>query len=120
VLSVATPTDPGLTIGLTGQRVLNIKRGNRMMTLNRGKFLKDGRPVPLEFGNAEQINLLKKAEALAEGVLCIDRFHCLCGYVFTSFRNTDLDLVKIIKCPTCSLRYKVDTEEGIMVITLKK
>jgi hypothetical protein len=79
------------------------------MNLIKGKFYLDGKAVPLEFGNKDQIQLLEKAAALNGGgvALMIVRipegistyFHCLCG------EHHAPELNKKFKCK-CGLSYK--------------
>lgn len=88
------------------------------MTLNRGKFYKDGVQVPLEFGNKEQIRLLQKGEEFKKGFwVPLGTFNCLCGYQIslTDFRNGK---TVCYKCYNIYLMQE-DEEDGSLIIKLK-
>jgi hypothetical protein len=80
-----------------------------MMTLVKGKFYKDGKVSPLEFGNKDQIQLLEKAAALnGDGVAIAivslpngisTYFHCLCG------KHHAPEVNKKFTCE-CGLKYR--------------
>lgn len=97
-----------------------------MMTLIEGKFYKDGVPVPPEFGNKEQINLIKeheqKVEALNTDGWEVDvtieysyvvTFKCICGTELTIREESDDDmdqscvLGKTCTCHKCKKKYRV-------------
>lgn len=93
------------------------------MTLIKGKFYQDGKCVPIEFGNKEQIQLLEKAEALnGDGVVLAivelpggisTYFHCLCG------ENHQPDIGQKFTCK-CGLKYKCHDQYFLPVIKLSK
>jgi len=90
------------------------------MTFKNGKFYNDsGEVVPLEFGNHEQIGLLKRADDLKEGVWSpFGKVRCLCGTVI-DYKESDIGTN--IKCPSCDNTFSVreDEEEGFVLIKMK-
>jgi hypothetical protein len=100
------------------------------MTIRQGKFYNGDILVPLEFGNKEQIALLKRVELLRkEGeeveleIFLVDDvelerdgeyypFDCLCGcsIVFTN-------KLKKHQC-SCGLKYEARTEDGLFIAYL--
>lgn len=102
-----------------------------MMTLRSGKFYKDGVQVPVEFGNLEQIKLLKKVEELrSEGDdvhynLDSDGdgsvwYNCVCGHIVPfEYDYDDMDGVKS-NC-SCGLCYYIKADdENYLTVFLKK
>jgi hypothetical protein len=76
-----------------------------MLTLLRGKFYNsDGKPVPIEHGNKEQIQILERANALRSGVMMFgSTFMCLCGHsIVIAFSNG-----KRKRCEKCHQRYEL-------------
>jgi hypothetical protein len=79
------------------------------MTLIKGKFYLNGKAVPIEFGNKEQIQLLEKAAALNGDCVAIaivslpdgpsTYFHCLCGEIHAPILN------KKFTCK-CGIKYR--------------
>jgi len=89
-----------------------------MMTLKHGSFYKDGIKVPIEFGNNEQIQLLKTAEILRnEGTMCLEHFVCLCGW-----HNdlTEMEFGEKFRCKMCSQKYIFleDEEWGLPIVKM--
>jgi hypothetical protein len=96
------------------------------MTYKAGKFYNEvGDAIPLEFGNKDQIDLMKKAEALNEGVLAyIDEsgdddetaleYTCLCGcrfrreYKLAEWNEFQKDN---FTCAGCGCKYILDGEK---------
>ena len=74
-----------------------------MITLKHGKFFNNGEPMPIEFGNSEQIHVLNRSRSLFEFGEEMDMYpngdgknitgfyhgiRCLCGHVI-SFKTPD-------------------------------
>lgn len=75
------------------------------MTYKHGKFFNAaGSPVPLEFGNKEQLKIIAKAEALREGVMFLTGypFTCLCGFKWSPVFEEGMR----IKCDGCKQWYE--------------
>lgn len=92
------------------------------VTLRRGKFYKDGVPMPLEFGNKDQLRLIRIVEQLkTEGSLFNPMsdggwsLRCVCGtkLYFKSFGE--------MPCPTCAIIYACleEEESGIPYVKIK-
>lgn len=98
------------------------------MTIKGGKFFKEGKEVPAEHGNKEQIELLKRANDMANEGFSPEihiykkikmEFQCLCGAIntFDSFNEIDLDdpdtMIRgeIDHCHNCNQKYKVIEDE---------
>ena len=112
---------------------------NQSMTLKDGKFWQDGKVVPMEHGNKEQIDLLNRVQNLTyPGVLLKgfvknqdDEFNsilqfnhvCLCGEK-TQLEYTYKEVVSIdekIKCTSCNAIYTLepfDYSDSFLVIKL--
>lgn len=107
---------------------------NSKLRLINGKFFKEGVEVPIEIGNPEQIQLIKKLQSKkqlldTEGYLVnhnIEKifqvyisFNCLCGeFIYTSIDQVDkeeniytLSGNEKIQCQTCKEKYKVISDE---------
>lgn len=95
-----------------------------MITLKHGKFFNDGKPMPFEFGNLDQIKLLDKVSELMknDGIAirvkesCLDdmpfftEYCCVCGSINKRYWNDDsinyLDKKGFnFKCCGCDLKY---------------
>jgi len=104
------------------------------LILKNGSFYRDGEKVPLEFGNKEQIKMLKKIKELSgDGVLAkVDEdelisleYVCLCGtpfrkqYTYDQWNEFQHD--KFI-CAGCDLKYFLDGEvfNPFVVVKLDK
>jgi hypothetical protein len=89
------------------------------MTLKDGKFWQDGKVVPLEHGNKDQINLIEKVNVLRTegsiGPLVFDekknsivgmQITCVCGSIVSVVfqKEEDRNNTKI-KCSGCNLSY---------------
>jgi redox-regulated HSP33 family molecular chaperone len=95
------------------------------LTVKDGKFLRGNTVVPLEHGNKEQIQLLKRVQEMQDGFdpeITIKKiihmeFRCVCGALndFDSFTQIDEDDPDTMiegetdKCHYCGLLYKVTT-----------
>lgn len=114
------------------------------LSLKDGKFYREGKPVPLEFGNWEQIKLIKeKQERLAaingEGMpieVWVDEvvtytaktdFRCIkCDkFVYVDDEISDEfakdDLLGIHSCWHCRQKYEIlKNDEGEFVVKVKK
>ncbi len=115
-----------------------------ILILKDGKFYRNGIEEPIEIGNREQIDLLKKQELLInqltnDGVDCdIDEeeiiiytisIKCICGrkntieYEKSSFYDPDLNefaVDKLIKCRSCKKEYILKEDDcGDLVYKLK-
>jgi hypothetical protein len=93
------------------------------MTVKNGKFFKGKNEVPIEHGNKEQIQLLKRVEEMRDGFdpeisikkKIIMEFQCVCGSrnEFDSFTELDEDDPDFLiagetdTCHCCGLRFKV-------------
>lgn len=109
------------------------------MQLIRGKFYQDGKEVPPEFGNWEQINLIEaqkrrtidfKSEGLIvkpilslDGSITLISFLCQCGgsCLFESKRIDNLTLKSDLlglktECLSCKTKYKTDVYCGQIVV----
>lgn len=86
------------------------------MILRDGKFYNsDGRVVPLEFGNKEQLSILDKVAALKEGIMILDAFHCLCGMSIQwpeHLGEKSDDEFKDIICGHCAVGYRFFIWDG--------
>ena len=99
-----------------------------MMTLKNGKFYQDGQPIPLEFGNMEQIALMDYAKSLQEeGVLpeliydptdkfiCGISIQCPCGETIKVECETEDEMEVIeghrLKCTGCDYLYEVCSDD---------
>lgn len=103
------------------------------LQLINGKFIRDGKEVPIEIGNSEQIKLYKEANRRAEQFengdceVNIDLYNysvdyslyftCICGNIVSesgiydidnivSFNETDV-CPKTIKCKKCNRSYHI-------------
>lgn len=122
---------------------MNLNLNNKLRLIN-GKFFKEGVEVPIEIGNPEQIQLIKKlqskkqafenegylADHYIETIFQVNiSFHCLCG----EFIHKSLDQVgnkrdiyiiadnEKIKCPICKKKYKIiSTENNFLIFYDKK
>lgn len=93
------------------------------MTVRNGKFFKGEKEVPIEHGNKEQIELLKRVEEMQEGFdidITVKKiikmaFKCVCGATneFDSFSELDENdpesmlVGETDTCHMCGLRFKV-------------
>jgi hypothetical protein len=107
-----------------------------MLTLNNGKFFEDGKPVPLEFGNKDQLKMLAKATELAgdgvlarhtefgeagEGSVTIE-YMCMCGTNFErqySFLDWNALQTDKFTCAGCGIKYLLDGESFEPFILVK-
>jgi len=105
-----------------------------MITLKHGKFFKDGEPMPLEFGNKEQIKILERVERLkTEGEEIDQEFitneacteiigtewaiRCVCGDLV--FFKADKKIIDLKSTCSCGLTF-VNDKDDFMVVKLKK
>lgn len=100
-----------------------MKTREMKMTVKKGKFFKDEKEVPIEHGNKEQIELLKRIQEMQDGFdpeitivkKIIMQFKCVCGAdnEFDSFTEIDEDdpdsmiVGETDRCHCCDLRFKV-------------
>jgi hypothetical protein len=108
---------------------------NAGMTVKNGKFFKDGKEVPLEHGDKEQIALLARVqEYLNEGehpnirvarkIEVVSR--CPCGAIFEFYgleldEDDPLDLLagETVSCHNCNIKYKLACDEyGDLVVKM--
>lgn len=115
------------------------------MIIRDGKFYRDGVPVPLEFGNIEQIKLMKdyqdRIDAFAGEGLEVEveyevrayiNFECICGKNL-QVETLDEDIIpgsyveetsvmnNSCKCHNCKRQYKVCEDDfGSTVLKLQK
>lgn len=105
------------------------------MTVKNGKFFKGEKEVPIEHGNKEQIELLRRIHEMTEEGFSpeinirknlVMEFECVCGAQneFNSFSEMDDDDIPELflegetdKCHNCGLKYKVisDKNQGLML-----
>lgn len=109
-----------------------------MITLKHGKFFKDGEPMPLEFGNREQIDLLNRSKELLEFGEMLDlelvgdgkkitgfehAIRCLCGEIlcFKTPDRIDTSFRSEKKSCICGLVYQSfdDDDFGYMAKIIK-
>lgn len=112
------------------------------MTIKDGKFYKGDKPVPLEFGNWEQIILMDRASraynALKGPGLPVDvsyqkeritasaHFNCLCGLGLSRDRDVDEEgdiepLFGIVTCLKCKNQYELsENDNGELIVKLRK
>ena len=67
-----------------------------------GKFYRDGNEVKAEFGNQEQIRLLKKANEMKEGGKTIGKI--------TSTETTTYQPIVTFHCPACNEKVRIEDE----------
>lgn len=103
------------------------------MIIQDGRFYKDGKVVPLEHGNLEQIKLLKEIQDKIENGISPTiivtkqvrlQFKCVCGVV-VEFQFDDMDEDQYLDvledeqgtCHNCKQRYIVikDENEGLIL-----
>jgi hypothetical protein len=77
-----------------------------MLTFKQGKFYNNLQQiVPLEHGNKEQIDILKRIEVLREGIWFDESnyFRCLCGHSspIPKFKEGE-----IFNCQSCDQRFQ--------------
>lgn len=93
------------------------------MTVRNGKFYRGSQEIPIEHGNKEQIDLLKRVQEMQEGFypeVCVRKlismeFRCVCGALneFESFSPLDIDDPESMirgetdTCHFCGLKFKV-------------
>jgi len=98
-------------------------RNRTQMTVKDGKFFKDDKEIPIEHGNKEQIELLRRVEEMQDGFdpeITVKKsihmeFKCVCGAQneFNSFSELDIDDPECLivgetdSCHYCGLRFKV-------------
>jgi hypothetical protein len=102
-----------------------------MMTLKDGKFYKDGNPYPLEFGNREQIDLIKKCQESKihgvpaelhlgdDGKTFVACIGCVCG-VKTEIGQYIIGSIR--RCKGCKLTYEIfeDDDFGFTYVKILK
>lgn len=116
------------------------------MKLVDGQFWKDGKVVPIEIGNAEQIAILKKIEKKNEELLSGEyeleldvvkrwtgKFECICtkkiylefdsSYCYTSDLEDAIDNEEIM-CKHCKREYSIKhdeyTDDGVIIKLLNQ
>lgn len=110
------------------------------LILKEGKFFKDGKPVPLEFGNWEQIKFIEKRQriqkALKEGGLEVEPdynisvdadiyWDCQCGKRMTINVSADDEediecfVGKERRCHDCQTHYVVEKNKDGNLVVLK-
>lgn len=108
------------------------------MNLINGKFFKDGKPYPLEFGNLEQIKLIEgvkqlKEEGAVPRLIFDERQTFICGISLTCVCGSEVKLTwetesegeeiegETIKCKGCEFIYEVCADEfDFLFFKLKK
>lgn len=113
------------------------------MKLINGKFYEGDKLVPLEFGNKEQIHLIREAEKLSNLLngngLTVDpeiettitanvNFRCICGKLvhfyereLTKERDAHKELKgEICKCNNCQRKYVLDIYDKELVVKIRK
>jgi hypothetical protein len=98
------------------------------MQLINGKFFRDGVPVPLEFGNMEQVRLIEGVKLLkeegampafifdeAQNYICGISLTCVCGHKVQCHWETKEEGYEIegteVKCTGCDFVYEVCSDE---------
>jgi hypothetical protein len=112
-----------------------MRRNANQLTLKKGKFYRDDKEVPLEFGNKEQINVLNRIQGFVNDgeypeILEVRRIEvsgkCPCGALFT-FYDLELDegeqyrrlAGRTTSCHHCDQRYKLHIDElGDLVVKM--
>jgi hypothetical protein len=104
-----------------------------VMTYKNGSFYRSGEKVPIEFGNKDQLALMRKAEALKDGVIAfldesgdddstIIRYTCMCGTCFEKqYTYTEWNEFKKDKftCLGCGIKYLLDGEQHDPTVIVK-
>lgn len=74
-----------------------------MIFKNKKFYNSEGVEVPLQFGNKEQLTLMRKVEEMRDGVLYLQSIHCLCGFEVS--HNFEPD--KKLRCTSCGQKFQM-------------